>query len=61
MDKPILDTVHETAKDLHAAEVMKETKLHELDALCLPSAKEYFTEQTKRMRTQENADLTKPD
>ena len=36
MDKSILDMVHETAQDLHAAGVMKETTLREFDALCLP-------------------------
>jgi putative transcriptional regulator len=34
MDKSILDVVHETAQDLYAAEVMKETTLREFDALC---------------------------
>ena len=34
MDKSILDMVHESAKDLHAAGVMKETTLREFDALC---------------------------
>ena len=36
MDKSILDMVHETAQDLHAAGVMKEITLREFDALCLP-------------------------
>jgi putative transcriptional regulator len=35
MGKSILDTVHETAKDLHSAGVMKETTMREFDALCL--------------------------
>lgn len=39
MDKSILDMVHESAKDLHAAGVMKETTLREFDALCLPPVK----------------------
>ena len=34
MDKSILDMVHESAKDLHSAGVMKETTLREFDALC---------------------------
>lgn len=34
MDKSILDMVHESAKDLHAAGVMKDTTLREFDALC---------------------------
>ena len=41
MDKSILDMVHDSAKDLHAAGVMKETTLREFDALCLPPIKEY--------------------
>ena len=36
MDKSILDMVHDSAKDLHAAGVMKETTLREFDALCRP-------------------------
>ena len=36
MDKSILDMVHESAKDLQAAGVMKETTLREFDALCRP-------------------------
>ena len=32
-DKSILDMVHESAKDLHAAGVMKDTTLREFDAL----------------------------
>ena len=36
MDKSILDMVHESAKDLQAAGVMKETTLREFDALCQP-------------------------
>ena len=31
--------VHDSAKDLHAAGVMKETTLREFDALCLPPVK----------------------
>ncbi len=40
MDKSILDMVHDSAKSLHAAGVMKETTLREFDALCLPPVKE---------------------
>ena len=45
MDKSILDMVHETAQDLHAAGVMKETTLREFDALCLPPVTEYTASQ----------------
>jgi len=49
MDKSILDMVHDSAKDLHAAGVMKETTLREFDALCLPPVKEYSAVQIKRI------------
>ena len=38
IDKSILDMVHESAKDLHAAGVMKETTLREFDALTFQDA-----------------------
>ncbi|MBK8973356.1 MAG: DNA-binding transcriptional regulator [Hahellaceae bacterium] len=55
MDKSILDMVHDTAQDLHAAGVMKETTLREFDALCLPPVKEYTAVQIKRIRTKNHA------
>tara|TARA_B100000745_G_scaffold273603_1_gene202082 strand:+ start:752 stop:1057 length:306 start_codon:yes stop_codon:yes gene_type:complete len=55
MDKSILDMVHESAKDLHAAGVMKDTTLREFDALCLPPVKEYTAVQIKRIRTKNHA------
>lgn len=55
MDKSILDMVHETAQDLNAAGVMKETTLREFDALCLPPVKEYTATQIKRIRTKNHA------
>ncbi|MEH6642511.1 DNA-binding transcriptional regulator [Vreelandella glaciei] len=55
MDKSILDMVHETAQDLYAAGVMKETTLREFDALCLPPVKEYTAIQIKRIRTKKHA------
>jgi len=55
MDKSILDMVHDSAKDLHAAGVMKETTLREFDALCLPPIKEYTAVQIKRIRTKNKA------
>ena len=51
MDKSILDMVHDTAQDLHAAGVMKEATLREFDALCLPPVKEYTAVQIKHIRT----------
>ena len=50
MDKKILEVVHDSAKDLHEAGVMKETTLREFDALCLPPVKEFTAAQIKRMK-----------
>lgn len=50
MDKSILDTVHESAKELHKAGVMDEVTLKEFDALCLPPIKQYSPAQIKRIR-----------
>ena len=55
MDKSILDMVHDTAQDLHAADVMKEATLREFDALCLPPVKEYTAVQIKHIRTKNHA------
>ncbi|BFM22470.1 helix-turn-helix domain-containing protein [Gilvimarinus japonicus] len=55
MDKSILDTVHDSAKDLHAAGVMKDATLREFDALCLPPVKQYSAEQIKQIRTRVKA------
>lgn len=55
MGKSILDTVHETAKGLHAAGVMKETTLREFDALCLPPVKKYSAVQIRRIRQKNRA------
>jgi len=55
MTKSILETVHESAKDLHAAGVMKETTLREFDALCLPPVKEFSALEIKRIRTRVKA------
>ena len=38
MGESILDMVHESAKDLHEAGVMKETTLREFDALTFQDA-----------------------
>lgn len=55
MDKSILDTVHESAKNLHAAGAMKEVTLREFDALCLPPVKEFTAVQIKRIRERNKA------
>ena len=50
MDKSILDMVHDTAQDLHAAGLMEETTLREFDALYLSPVKEYAAERIKLIR-----------
>ena len=55
MDKSILNVVHESAKDLHAAGAMNEMTLREFDALCLPPIKEFTALQSKRIRTENKA------
>ena len=55
MSKSILYAVHESAKDLHKAGVMKEATLREFDALCLPPVKEYTAVQIRRIRTRNRA------
>ncbi len=54
-NKSISEVVQGSAKDLHAAGVMKETTLREFDALCLPPVKEFSAEQIKRIRTRAKA------
>ncbi|BFM08546.1 helix-turn-helix domain-containing protein [Halioxenophilus aromaticivorans] len=55
MGKSILNSVHETAQDLHAAGVMKDATLREFDALYLPPVKEYTAVQIKRIRLKNHA------
>ena len=55
MNKSILDMVRETAEDLHAAGVMKETTLREFDTLCLPPVKEYTAIQIRSIRAKNRA------
>lgn len=55
MAKSILDTVHDGAKDLHKAGIMKDVTLREFDALCLPPVKELSPVQIKRIRTRNKA------
>ncbi len=35
MDKSILDVVHDSAKDLHAAELISTPQMRDFDVLCL--------------------------
>lgn len=39
MDKSILDTIHQSAKELHDAGVMSDITLREFAVLCLPQNK----------------------
>ena len=55
MDKSILEVVHDSAKELHEAGLMKDVTLREFDALCLPPVKEFTATQIKRIRTQAKA------
>ena len=55
MDKSILEVVHEGAKELHEAGLMKDMTLREFDAMCLPPVKEYTAVQIKRIRTRNKA------
>ena len=50
MNESILSTVHETAKGLHKAGVMKLETMREFDALCIPPVKEYTPAQIKKLR-----------
>jgi len=47
--------VHDSAKDLHDAGVMKETTMREFDALCLPPVEQYLAAQIKGIRTRVKA------
>ena len=55
MNRKILDMVQETAQDFYNAEVMKDTTLRELEALCLPVLEEFSAEQIKQIRNQNKA------
>ena len=46
----ILETVHESAKDLHAAGAMDETTMREFDIMCLPPVKPYTAGEIKKIR-----------
>jgi putative transcriptional regulator len=50
MANKILDTVHETARDLHEAGVMDTRTMREFDALCLQPVRTLSAAQIKRLR-----------
>lgn len=55
MNKSILQTVHEGAKDLRKAGLLDEMTMREFDALCLPPVKVYSAAQIRRIRLQNKA------
>lgn len=46
----ILETIHETAKDLHEAGTLDAVTLREFDALCLPPVRRFSAEDIRRIR-----------
>ena len=50
MGKSILEVIHESANDLHAAGVMDAVTLREFDALCLPPVRDYTPDEIKAIR-----------
>lgn len=55
MDKSILETVREGARDLRKAGVMDDVTMREFDALCLPPVKTYSALQIRRIRERNKA------
>ena len=51
----ISEVVHETAKDLYAADAISQTTMREFDALCIPKVSRYTPEQIKSIRDRCNA------
>ena len=52
MKKKLLEVAHEIATDLHKAGAIDARTMHEFDAKCLPSVKEYTAVQIKNIRLQ---------
>lgn len=50
----LLSAIHETAKGLHNAGVMKKETLREFDILCLPKPETYTPEKIKEIRNRYN-------
>ena len=55
MAKSIIETVHDSAKDLHRAGVMDELTMREFDALCLPPVKVYSSVEIRSIRLKSRA------
>jgi len=51
---PILDAVHETARDLHRLGFIDKRKMRKFDALCLKPLPVYDSTQIRALRTQFN-------
>jgi putative transcriptional regulator len=47
----ILESMHETGKDLHAAGFIDKRRMHEYDALCLAPVPEYSSKKIRALRT----------
>lgn len=50
MNKSILESVHEAAKDLNESGLMNDTTMREFDVLCLVPVKEYSPKQIQGIR-----------
>jgi putative transcriptional regulator len=50
MNKSILGVVHESAKDLHDADLISNQTMREFDALCLPPVIQFSAEQIQQIR-----------
>jgi len=53
--KSILQTVHDTARGLHKADLMDIQTMRTFDAMCLPAIKKYSAQQIKRIRLKNKA------
>jgi len=50
-NSPILEAVHETARDLHAAEFIDMRRMREYDALCLTPIPAYSSRKIRALRS----------
>lgn len=50
----MLEAALETARDLHAAGVMKKTTLRQIEEMCLPPRREFNPDDIKRIRLANN-------
>jgi len=52
--RPILDAVHETARDLHSAGLIDTRRMRHYDALCLAPVPEYSSKKIRALRDRYN-------